>query len=270
MSEKPRIGIATAHTEYDGEQIAWAFRANVEPVTLAGGLPLLLPILAPDLAEDLLATVDGLVLTGGGDVGPDRYGEAPVEEVYSVDPARDEWELALMKAARAVPQGPSGHGLPVLAICRGAQILNVAAGGTLIQHLPAVTPGPHRLRDRGNESVHTVKIAADSQLSEIVGSSPLGVNSIHHQAIATVGPGLRAVAWAPDGVVEAVERVDRGPVIAVQWHPEWLIHRRRQQKLYRWLIATAANGRSELVRSQAYSPDSFAAHVVHRPLKDSA
>ena len=253
-------------------------RWYVDAVARAGGLPVILPTLSPDDVADVLVGLDGLVLSGGGDIGAWHYGEEPAPEAYGVEPARDAWELALVAAVTAAdPEGPpvgapAGAGAiqdpppatppsapapaqrPVLGICRGAQLLNVAATGTLIQHLPNVTDQLHWVRSRDQEEVHPVDLEPESQLATIMGGTRLGVNTIHHQAIARVGEGWRAVAWAPDGVVEAIERVDGAPLIGVQWHPESLIDRTDHGRLFLWLTATAAEWRPGLDVPAAFQP----------------
>lgn len=235
---KPRIGITSAPVVSDERRFERVNRWYVEAVARAGGLPLILPTLAPALAPSMLEGLDGLVLIGGGDVSPSFYGEEPAAETYGVDPARDEWELALIAS-----RDPA---FPVLGVCRGAQLLNVAAGGSLIQHLPTVTAEPHRLRERDCEEVHRVSLEPTSRLAAILGRTVVGVNSVHHQAIRRVGSGYRAVAWAADGIVEAIERVDGSPVVAVQWHPESLIDLAPHGELFLWLTRTAAARRPGL------------------------
>ncbi|MDQ1414368.1 MAG: putative glutamine amidotransferase [Acidimicrobiaceae bacterium] len=234
---RPRIGISSTPTVHDERRIDRVSRWYVDAVLRAGGLPLILPTLAPADAEEVLAGLDGLILTGGGDVASWRYGEDPAPEAYDVDPARDAWEQAL--AAAAAPR--TGHGgVPVLGVCRGAQLLNVAGGGSLVQHLPNVTEEPHRQREHYSEPVHDVDIDPRSRLAAILGQVRLGVNTIHHQAISRVGEGYRPVAWAPDGIIEAIEATDGAPVVAVQWHPEFLIDLAPHGLLFLWLTRAAA------------------------------
>lgn len=216
----------------DRRRIDRVNRWYVDAIFRAGGLPVILPTLPPEEAEEMLSGLHGLLSTGGGDVDPWLYGEEPAPEVYDVDPPRDQWELALLQAV--------GDEMPVLGVCRGVQLLNVRAGGSLIQHLPDVTDEPHRLRERDREPVHCVDVAPDSLLADILGQTRVGVNSIHHQAIAEVGKGLTAVAWASDGIVEAVERTDGAPVMGVQWHPESLIDLPPHGRLFLWLTRAAA------------------------------
>jgi putative glutamine amidotransferase len=231
---KPRIAITASPMTHDNRLGCKVNRSYVDAVVRAGAIPLLVPVLAPALSVQALMGLDGLLLTGGGDVSPSCYGEEPVSEVYGVNTDRDQWELALVAAAQRV-------GLPILGVCRGAQILNVATGGTLVQHLPDVSVEPHGLRIRESEEVHPVGIDPDSLLATVVGTEQLGVNSLHHQALALVGTGLRAVAWAPDGIIEAVEGADHEPILAVQWHPELMSDHPRHQKLFNWLVEAASS-----------------------------
>jgi len=175
-------------------------------------------MLAADRAGAALAAVRGLVLTGGEDVAPARYGAAPHPRLGDVDPVRDAAELALIAAARA-------RGLPILAICRGIQILNVALGGTLYQDLASERPGPVPHNDETGR--HPVHVEAGSLLERTLGTRSASVNSRHHQAIRDLAPGLKAVAWADDGIIEGAEPSDaKEPwMVAVQWHPEDLTER---------------------------------------------
>jgi putative glutamine amidotransferase len=133
------------------------------------------------------------------------------------------------------------RGLPLLGICRGAQVLNVALGGTLVQDLPTVTDGvDHRVAGRWGEVVHDVRIADDSLLAGVVGTDRLGVNSLHHQAVASAGHGLRIVAWATDGIAEAIEGTHGWSVLGVQWHPELLAEFTAHAALFEWLVARSA------------------------------
>ena len=173
--------------------------------------------------EEALAGVDGLLLTGGGDVEPSRYGESPHPSVTDVEPARDEFELALVAAARR-------RDLPLFAICRGAQVLNIAAGGTLVQDIPSQIPGAlnHSLvvpLHQSYDLAHEVWVEKDSLLAKLMGDRLVGsdtceVNSRHHQAVKSVAPGFRVSATAPDGVIEAIEDPAARFCLGVEWHPE--------------------------------------------------
>jgi putative glutamine amidotransferase len=222
---RPRIGITSANHE-DGHAVA---RDYVEAVVVAGGLPVMLPILVPELAPVALRDLDGLLCSGGGDIEPGCYGQPPHPDVYGLDPARDAWELALLREAD----------VPVLGICRGSQLLNTAAGGTLFQHLPDRTDVVHRDMDRKREILHDVEVRAGSRLHAVIGALQIGVNSLHHQAVEEVGKGFVEVAWAPDGTIEAIEAVGDRPVLGVQWHPELLIDRDAHLSLFNWLVAAA-------------------------------
>jgi putative glutamine amidotransferase len=169
-----------------------------------------------EAAMDIVSRVDGVVLTGGEDVEPSRYGQPRNEKCGESNEPRDRTEIALVKAAREL-------GKPLLAICRGPQLLNVALGGTLIQDIPSQVPGAleHNSRDSRTSRVHSVKIDEGSLVAEAIGATEITVNSLHHQSVDKVGDGLRISARAPDGIVEAIESdSDDWWAIAVQWHPE--------------------------------------------------
>ncbi len=207
--------------------------AYADALGRAGAQAVLLPPvpIAPGEAPARLAPFAGLVLTGGGDVDPDHFGAPPEPETYGVDRLTDDFELALLRSARAAR-------LPVLAICRGAQLLNVALGGTLYQHLPAWAGLlAHGWPTDRRGILHMVSIEAGSRLAEALGTTRTEVVSIHHQGIATVGHGLEVSARSDDGLVEAIEPVEpaeqveqtepagagapvHGWLLGVQWHPE--------------------------------------------------
>jgi len=200
-------------------------------VAAAGGVPRLIPSLAHLEAADVWRGLDGLLLTGGGDVDPGRYGQPAAPETASVDVERDEVELSLTQFA-------AERGAPVLGICRGCQVLNVAFGGTLVQHLPDVTSQPHLVPGPRSEPVHKVEVAEGSELRGILGSGSIEVNTVHHQGISRLASVLRPVAWSPDGLVEGVEHRKR-PILGVQWHPESMQHDDAQRRLFQWLVESA-------------------------------
>jgi len=210
-----------------------ASRNYVDSVIRAGGAPVVLPVVDPSLAAEVVARLDGLILTGGGDVDPAAYGEAASPQTNNVDGARDAWESACLRAAL-------DQRLPVLAICRGAQVLNVALGGGLIQDVPTATGARHGWASRSDEHVHTICLEPGSRLARLLGGTEIGANSLHHQAVGRLGQGVRAVGWAPDGTIEAVEVEGRPEVVAVQWHPELLGEDERHQRLFRDLVCRAA------------------------------
>jgi putative glutamine amidotransferase len=195
---------------------------------MAGGVPVLLPVACGAVAAAVTGRIDALLLTGGGDVDPARYGATASPATGGVNPERDDAELGLLAAALA-------RGLPVLGVCRGCQVVNVAFGGTLHQHLPEITAAGHRQPNPRDRPVHPVAVRAGSLLAEVVGTDELWVNSIHHQAVDRLAPSLQAVASSPDGIVEAVEDRDRS-LLAVQWHPENLVTAPRHLALFRWLV----------------------------------
>jgi putative glutamine amidotransferase len=180
-------------------------------VTMAGGLPVQLASDAD--AHALMERLDGLVLTGGADVDPSWYDAEPHPELGETELHRDEWEMSLLRAAMAQDK-------PVLAICRGCQLVNVALGGTLIQHLDESELHAEWVRPR-HELRHPVSLDAGSLPASVYGTAAWPVNTLHHQAIDQPGRGVRIVGRAPDGVVEAIE-VDGTRVLAVQWHPEFV------------------------------------------------
>ena len=185
----------------------------VDALARAGLTTVLLPQVEANDPERILEAFAGLLLVGGGDVDPRRYGAEPHSAIYGVDPRRDAAEVSLVRTADRL-------GLPTLAICRGPQLMNVAFGGTLIQHLPDLDGMlEHGAPVDGEATMHEVKVAESSRLFGAVGESTLNSESHHHQGLDRLGEGLVAVAWTGDGLVEAIER-ERGWMVGVQWHPE--------------------------------------------------
>jgi putative glutamine amidotransferase len=212
---RPLIGITIGYSTQSHE--FFTLRDDyVRAVEKAGGLPMVLAPGRPEDAAELLARLDGMVLTGGADVEPGLYGEEPHETVTRVIPERDAFEIALCREAVR-----RDH--PLLAICRGHQVLNVATGGTLIQDIPSQVAGardhdPDRERW---ETAHEVRILPRTRLREILGAETIDVNSFHHQAVRELGQGLViSAASMADGVIEGVEAPGRRMVLGVQWHPE--------------------------------------------------
>jgi len=233
----PIIGITTRRLHDGSRRLDVVDRAYGDAIWNAGGLPRLLPCPTSRFESETLFGLDGLLLTGGGDVDPKCYGQLRSNEIGGVDEERDVWELRLVLHAFRLS-------LPVLGICRGCQVLNVAFGGTLIQHLPARTSLPHLVLER-ERVAHMVRIEPGSQLARIEGKPNIGVNSIHHQAVDSVGEGLLAAAWAEDGTIEAIERPDY-PLIGVQWHPENLLDHASHSKLFEWLVGQADRSETSL------------------------
>lgn len=227
---RPVIAITCNYT-YDGSapykaglgtrEQEWQLLADdyISSIVRAGGLPLPIPIFdEPEHAAELLAHADGLLISGGNDVDARLFDQPPRRELGSIDVRRDRMEIALLRHALYETE------LPILGICRGIQIMNVAFGGTLYQHLPTEGFSCHSLTMyRRTEGSHAVTIAEGSRLRALLGESAW-VNSFHHQAVGRVADGFMAAATAADGVIEAIEpREDTGRfVLGVQWHPEMM------------------------------------------------
>jgi putative glutamine amidotransferase len=195
-------------------------------IAACGGLPVELTRDAD--VEAVVARLDGLVLTGGADVDPAVYGQVPDPDLGAVERDRDDWELALLAAAEA-------RGIPVLCVCRGVQLLNVAKGGTLRQHVDLDEGDGHpRFADDGHGTAHRVDLVDGSLVASLLGAS-VDVNSLHHQVIDAVGEGLTVTGRSPDGTPEALELEDRD-VLGVQWHPELLA---RPDPTFGWLVEAA-------------------------------
>jgi putative glutamine amidotransferase len=219
---RPIIGVTTSSERTDkGVDRAFVNAAYIRAVERAGGVPLLLTPYHSSGALDQLAThIDGLLLTGGGDIDPAHFGEAQHAKTDLISVERDELEL------RQVTRQAIETGLPLLAICRGIQVVNVALNGTLHQHVPDVYGDDitHSQGGARSDRTHDVVIEPGTLLATLAGTERLRVNSFHHQSIKDLGDGLRPVAWAEDKVIEAVELPGaRGFVLAVQWHPEELV-----------------------------------------------
>jgi putative glutamine amidotransferase len=235
---RPAIGLTAAlgSVQYGSQPISghvipqifidavWA--AGGQPVVITSGLP-------SEAAPQYLDLVDGLILTGGGDVNPSRYGRQREELTYDVSDSRDAMELTLARHATA-------RQVPVLAICRGNQVLNVALGGTLVQDL--VTAGLDNHRTNGAPPTsHDVTIRPGSRLAEVVGAGRLHVNSLHHQGVDDLGDALQSSAHAPDGSIEAIELIGPGWALGVQWHPELMrADEPVQRRLFEAHVAQAA------------------------------
>jgi putative glutamine amidotransferase len=203
--------IAIARNRRMSDYMESVRRAGGEPIEVAAG---------GESPEQIVARVDGIMLTGGGDVDPTLYGEAPHATFQAAEADRDTFEIALTKAAIAA-------NVPFLAICRGMQLLNVAMGGTLIQDIPSQVPGAldHSVPEPRAHVAHEVWVSKDSRLSTLLAEhmedgETCHVNSRHHQAVATVAPGFDVTATSPDGVIEAMEKPGAAFCIGVQWHPE--------------------------------------------------
>lgn len=228
MKRSPLIGVTTSISvgkNLKRPEHAFVNSSYLLAIQQAGGVPLPLPPQLGDRAlEELASRLDGLLLTGGGDMDPGVFGESRHPTVYDVSPARDRLETTLARQCMS-------EGKPIFAICRGIQVLNVALGGSLYQDV-ASDPGTliqHQQDNDGrprDEPTHSVKMAPGSLLARVLGNEELQVNSLHHQAVKALGKGLVASAHAPDQIIEGIELEDAGAtrfVLGVQWHPEELV-----------------------------------------------
>jgi len=246
--QRPVIGITCSHFTTKGVVRVGMTRDYVRAVELGGGLPVLVPVLdAEEAVSALLDVLDGLVLAGGGDLDPQRFGEEPLPQLGEVDPERDAFELALARLAME-------RDMPVLGICRGMQVLNVAAGGTLYQDIPSQVPRA-LLHDQTAPRwypCHEVRIEEETQLAAILGAPSLRVNSFHHQAVKVVAPQFRVSAKAKDAVVEGIESRENRFVLGVQWHPECMVERYpAQRQLFAALVQQARATRARQGRVAA-------------------
>ncbi|MGZ5351875.1 MAG: gamma-glutamyl-gamma-aminobutyrate hydrolase family protein [Actinomycetota bacterium] len=218
MSARPEIAVVAYHLR-PGRVSMWLVGGYgvpenyVDAVRRAGGRPTLVLPGDDRPAVELLDRYQGLLLVGGGDVEPSRYGQDAGEDVYGVESDRDRFEIDLLVEA-------DRRGMPALCVCRGMQVLNVAFGGTLIQHLPADPRFMPHGTPSGSEGLrHDVKMTTGSRVGEAAGAEVVSCSSHHHQGLDDLGRGIVATGWSEDGLVEAIE-LDRGWFVGVQWHPE--------------------------------------------------
>jgi putative glutamine amidotransferase len=238
----PLIGVTTySDKNKDGYPIAALLQAYVDALVQAGAVPVLIPNSLPrEPQEALFKKLDGILFSGGGDISLDYFDGEAHPSIGGVDRQRDELELSLARAA--VKQEK-----PFFGICRGFQVVNVALGGTLYTHIQDQKPGSlkhdYYPSYERNLLAHPVKVEAGSRLASILKETELSVNSLHHQAARLVPGDLQQVAYAPDGLVEAVELPDHPFGMAVQWHPEWLTDQPAIRRLFRAFIEAAGNGK---------------------------
>ncbi|HNP86418.1 MAG TPA: gamma-glutamyl-gamma-aminobutyrate hydrolase family protein [Kouleothrix sp.] len=242
---KPTIGISCgAFRDRDWCPPANFLRKNyTDAIVTAGGLPLIIPMIDDiEVLRALYDRMDGIVISGGGDIDPRFYRERPLAGLGPTDPARDEIELPL--ARWAVEESK-----PLLGICRGAQVINVALGGTLYQDIPSqihtqLVHDSSFTRQDWTYMAHELQLEPDSKLAHLFGTNCIMTNSLHHQSLKDIAPGLRPVGWAPDGVVEAIEGEGESFLVGVQCHPEALQGAAdvRWQALFRDFVASCAVG----------------------------
>jgi putative glutamine amidotransferase len=231
------IGLTTSPSSDAGQAAAQA--AYAQAIAAVGGLPVFLPHgLTNATLRDLFERLDGLLFPGGGDLDPSTYGVTTTARLMGVDPERDRFELTLARWALQ-------DGKPVLGICRGQQVLNVAAGGTLIPDIPSLRPAalPHADPDRAPEALaHSVTVEPDTYLAKVGTPPSLEVNSSHHQAVDRVASSWSVSAVAPDGIIEAIEWQGHPFALAVQWHPERLGGRPDAAGLFATFVQIASPG----------------------------
>lgn len=213
----PLIGITCSH-DWTEPQRFFVNTAYVRAVAAAGGIPILVPYQEEAGLEHILSRIDGLLVTGGVDLDAKYFDQALHPKSGIIDPWRDQLDLFMIRGALA-------RQLPILAICRGCQVLNVACGGSLIQDIESHYQNPLKHRQEAPRwyPTHPVAVAPGSLLADIYGTASLWVNSFHHQALDRIAPGFQVTASAADGVVEAIESTDGRFVLGVQWHPELMI-----------------------------------------------
>ncbi len=233
---KPVIGI-TCDYEAEGMQpYSFTYRDYSDAIIAAHGIPVLLPVMKDtNTAGLLLEKIDGLLLTGGDDVPPQRYGEEPHKKTICIHPDRDIFDHALICVALRMKK-------PVLAICYGAQLVNVVLGGSLIQDIQSEGMSPLAHKDlRNRRYTHTVTVEKNSILYKIIGKEHVETNSVHHQAIRRLGKGLKGTARTPDGIIEAVELQDYPFLVGVQWHPERMADFPCHAALFRALVKASVS-----------------------------
>ncbi|MCB9421340.1 MAG: gamma-glutamyl-gamma-aminobutyrate hydrolase family protein [Ardenticatenaceae bacterium] len=223
--KRPLIGLTTYRKmadQFPPIEIIGLMPSYIESIVAAGGLPVLIPLgLGDGELTEILTRVDGVLLPGGGDIEPSVYGAGAHETMYGIDSDRDRVEIVVARQAVKMQK-------PLLAICRGHQVLNVALGGTLWEDVQTFMP--HAIRHDNyrklprNYIAHSVTAVPDSQIAALMGKTEINVNSLHHQGVRDLAPELRATAVAPDGLVEGIEIPGHPFAVSVQWHPENLIH----------------------------------------------
>jgi putative glutamine amidotransferase len=254
-----RIAVSGVVRTWDGADRTGVNAAYVRALLTAGGLPLVLsPLIGASLAASALEGCQGLLLTGGEDIDPSWYGATPSPLLSLPSQERDLFELALFAVARQ-------RGLPILGICRGIQLVNVALGGTLFQDLPSERPGSlnHSPASARDARSHVVRLQQKSRVAQALNAGEITVNSVHHQAIKDLAPSLTATGWSGDGVIEAAESNSDSWILAVQWHPEEMYADRHapDHGLFAALVQRASIATGSLVQG---GKEDAVAHAVER------
>ena len=234
---KPIIGITTNQsTNANGHPTVMLMQSYINAIMQAGGVPVLIPSMVHNDGWDALySRLDGILFSGGGDFALEHARGDAHPRLTDVDPERDSVEIKLIQAS-------ASDGKPFLGICRGAQAVNVALGGTLYTHIADQLPNALDHAYPGNLRtvlVHEVKIEEGTRIAEVLGEPIVKVNSLHHQGLKDIAPSLRVTGYAPDGLVESVELTDHPFGIAVQWHPEWLTDQQPTRNLFRKFVEAA-------------------------------
>ena len=233
---RPVIGICATFSSRDGSNTITVGPAYVDAIEKAGGTPLLLPpTRSARLARSLVDRIDGLLVPGGADISPSRYGQRRHQAHRPLHPRLETyWFEALAEADR--------RRMPILGICLGSQVLNVGRKGTLVQDIPSQWPDPlpHRPGKDGKRCLHQATIEPDTRLASIIGEGKFETNSSHHQASDRPGRGLIVAARATDGVIEALEDPDHPFYLSIQWHPEVMIARKKHLALFEAFVHAAA------------------------------
>lgn len=240
---KPIIGINIDVKGLEADGALSLGSSYVDAVTSAGGLPIILPPVLDDTAiPRYLELCDGFLMSGGRDINPLRYGATTItEHVNLVNPRRENFDMALIDAALAAKK-------PILGVCLGSQELNIATGGSLFQDLPTETSSTIAHKPGTSEVSHSVDITTGTMLHDMVGTTTLMVNSIHHQACDRIGSGVLVMAKAPDGIVEAFSLENQDFAVGIQWHPEQLTEIPEQLKIYQALIEAAQRARDNRLK----------------------
>ncbi|MBA2665987.1 MAG: gamma-glutamyl-gamma-aminobutyrate hydrolase family protein [Trueperaceae bacterium] len=249
---RPLVLVTTASRDRDQglrRQDAVTGRNYSQALRAEGALPVMAANLDVEAASELIERVDGLLLSGGADVAPERFAQAPHPGLGVVDEERDAFEIALYRAARA-------RGLPVFGICRGIQLVNVAEGGTLHQHLPALAHAiQHDQRSIDGRPHHAVTLDGDSKSARAAGSTTVMTNSFHHQAVDTVAPSLRATGRTTDGIVEVLEGTSGAWLLCVEWHPEMMYATHPESRWpFRAFVEALGDARAEADQIAAVVP----------------
>ena len=234
---KPLIGITTNQSKNaNGQPTIMLMQSYVNAVMQAGGVPVLIPsLIAEDSWDALYARLDGILFSGGGDIGLEYSPGDSHPRIDDVDLARDSIELKMVQVA-------ASDGKPFLGICRGCQVMNVALGGTLYTHIPDQLPNALDHSYPGNMRtvlVHEIKIEEGTRIAEIFGEPIIKVNSLHHQGLKDIPSSVRVAGHSPDGLVEAIELPEHPFGLAVQWHPEWLTDQESTRNLFRNFVQAA-------------------------------